>query len=113
MDKEMLGAIAELLQPINNRLERMETDLSGVKEDLAGVKSELAQVKEDGRHTRILLEATNKNVKLLCEAQSANAEKLQQLDRIEATLNDVKSDTEVLKDVVSWHSADIKKLKQA
>lgn len=32
---------------------------------------------------------------------------------MEITLNNVKSDTEVLKEIVSWHSQDIKSLKQA
>lgn len=91
-DKEMLEAMAQLLQPINERLDKIE---------------------EDTRHTRVLLEATNKNVSLLCEAQQETYAKLRQLDRMEITLNNVKSDTEVLKDVVSWHSQDIKSLKQA
>lgn len=30
---------------------------------------------------------------------------------MEITLNNVKSDTEVLKEIVSWHSQDIKSLK--
>lgn len=91
-DKEMLEAMAQLLQPINERLDKIE---------------------EDTRHTRVLLEATNKNVSLLCEAQQETYAKLRQLDRMEITLNNVKSDTEVLKDVVSWHSQDIKSMKQA
>ncbi len=73
----------------------------------------LDQIEEDTRHTRVLLEATNKNMALLCEAQQETYSKLHQLDRMEITLNNVKSGTEALKDVVSWHSQDIKSLKQA
>ena len=99
IDKEMLEAMAQLLQPINERLDKMD--------------GRLDQIEEDTRHTRVLLEATNKNVSLLCEAQQETYAKLRQLDRMEITLNYVKSDTEVLKDVVSWHSQDIKSLRQA
>ena len=99
IDKEMLEAMAQLLQPINERLDKMD--------------GRLDQIEEDTRHTRVLLEATNKNVSLLCEAQQETYAKLRQLDRMEITLNNVKSDTEVLKDVVSWHSQDIKSLRQA
>lgn len=99
VDKDMLEAMAQLLQPINDRLDRVEQSIQ--------------EVKEETRHTRVLVESTNKNLKLMCEAQQETAGKFKQLDRVEMTLNDVKSDTEVIKDVVQWHSGDIKTLKKA
>lgn len=112
-DKEMLEAMAQLLQPISERLDKMDGRLDKIEEIQAQTTSRLDQIEEDTRHTRVLLETTNKNVSLLCEAQQETYAKLRQLDRMEITLNNVKSDTEVLKDVVSWHSQDIKSLKQA
>ena len=112
-DREMLEAMAQLLQPINERLDKIEKAQSQTTCRLDKMDGWLDKIEEDTRHTRVLLEATNKNMSLLCEAQQETYAKLRQLDRMEITLNNVKSDTEVLKDVVSWHSQDIKSLKQA
>lgn len=100
MDKEMLDALAqmmdsklkELVQPINERLDRIE---------------------EDTRHTRVLVEAHDEKFQLIQEAQAETAAKFGQLDRMEQTLNDVKSEVEVIRDVVRSHSSDIAMLKRA
>ncbi|MFA9379493.1 MAG: hypothetical protein ACERKO_00390, partial [Acetanaerobacterium sp.] len=56
---------------------------------------------------------TNKNIQLLFEAQQESASRFSKLDRIEMTLNTVKSDTEVIKTVVTEHSQSIRELKTA
>ncbi len=99
VDKDMLEAMAQLLQPMNDRLDKVEQSIQ--------------EVKEETRRTQVLVESTNKNLKLICEAQQETAGKFKQLERVEMTLNDVKLNTEVIKDVVQWHSSDIKTLKKA
>lgn len=127
MDKELLEAMAQLLQPITNDLAGIKSemaeikgDLSGIKsemsglqDDLSGIKSEIAQTKQDARHTRVVMEAQEEKFQLLCEAQAETAAKFGQLDRMEGTLNKVKSEVQVIRDVVRFHSSDIAILKKA
>ena len=93
MDQELLDALRQVM-----------------KEELRPISDRLDKLEEETRHTRILVEATNKNLKLMCEAQQETSAKFKKIDRMEMTLNDVKSDTEVIKDVVGWHSRDLKKV---
>lgn len=107
VDKDMLEALSKMMD------DKLGNALKPVNERLDGMSDRLDRIEEETRHTRILVESTNKNLKLMCEAQQETAGKFKQLDRVEMTLNDVKSDTEVIKDVVQWHSGDIKTLKKA
>ena len=65
------------------------------------------------RETRILLEDTNQKIKLLAEGHGETVSKLRKLERMERTLDNVKSDVEVIRTVVFWHSEDIQQLKKA
>lgn len=96
MDKEMLDALRQIM-----------------REELEPLKAEIAEIKEDARHTRVLIEAHDEKIQLIHEAQAETAAKLSKLDRMEQTLNDVKSEVEVIRDVVRFHSSDIATLKKA
>ena len=104
VDKEMLMAIRQMmqeeLQPINKRLDSMDDRLSRIEE--RATKIEVVQEN-----------VTNKNIQVLFEGQQGMNEKFRKLDRMEITLNDVKSDTEVIKGVVASHSKSIQDLKLA
>jgi hypothetical protein len=59
LDKEDLQAIAQLLQPINDRLDSMDKRFSsiderfsGIDERLSHVEAQLAEIKEDTETTR-------------------------------------------------------------
>lgn len=122
IDREMLQAIGQLMDV---KLDPIKADIAGLKQsqgELRQTVDALAQLQDglrrnvDGlkhkqeeqvefeRGTRILLEGMDRNIRLLAEGHQINAEKLRRLDRIEMTLNDVKSEVEVIKHVVSWHS---------
>ena len=108
LDEKDLQAIAKLmdanfekaLDPINKRLDSMDERLSRIEERVTKIEV----VQEN---------ITNKNIQLLFEGQQGITEKFQKLDRMEMTLNNVKSDSEVIKDVVTEHSKSIRELKKA
>lgn len=124
MDKEMLEAISQMMdtklasvrnemsQMMDAKLEPIRAELAEVKQGQKALERQQAEQTEFERGTRVLVENVNKNIRLLAEGHSANAAKLQQLDRMESTLNDIKSDTEVLKGIVTWHSEAIDRLKK-
>lgn len=105
----MKGQITSL----ENRMTGVETEITGMKADITEIKQKQDDQAEYERGTRVLVEDVNRSIRLLAEGHSANAAKLQRLDRIEQTMGEVKSDTEVIKNVVSWHSDAIDHLKKA
>ena len=81
---------------------------------LQPIQKELAEIKERVTKIEVVQEnVTNKNIQVLFEGQQGMNEKFRKLDRMEMTLNDVKSDTEVIKGVVASHSKSIQDLKLA
>ncbi len=107
-EKQLLSAISDLmdsklkqvLEPINQKLERIEERVTKVEEHVTKIEV----VQEN---------VTNKNIQLLFETQHEMADKYRKLDRMEMTLNSVKADAEVIKDVVTEHSQSIRELKVA
>lgn len=93
---DVMLMVLQSLRDINTRLDGLETDVK--------------EIREDTRHTRVLLEATNKNVRSLAESQLDIIEKIGKIEGMESILEDVKSDTDVIKQVVTWHSESIKKV---
>lgn len=112
LDEKLDKKFDEKLEPVYQRLDGMDRRLDGMEQRLDRVEKRLDNLEEYSRQTRVLLEDTNQKVRLLAEGQQLLFEKVQRLDKIEETLCNVKSDTEVLKDVVSWHSKDISRLKK-
>ena len=111
-DEQILKAMQSMLDPIKQDLSGLKQDIAEVKQDLTDVKQELSEVK--GRAIKIELvqeNKTNRNIQLLYEVQQGANIKFQRLDQMESTLNAVKSDTEVIKQVVTEHSQSIRELK--
>ena len=100
---DVMLMVLQSLRDINTRLDGLE---AGQK----ALQDEVKEIREDTRHTRVLLEATDKNVRILAESQLNLIEKIGKVEGMEATLEDVKSDTDVIKQVVTWHSDSIKKV---
>lgn len=110
-DEQILKAMQTMLEPIKEDLSGLKQDVSGLKQDMAEVKQELAEVKH--RVTKIELKQENEicpNIQLLVEGHENLAAQLKELEPMKKTLADVKSDTEVLKAVVTQHSQSIHKL---
>ena len=106
-----LQAIAEL---IRSEIQPIRKDVAELKQDISELKQEVSYIKERATKIEVVQEnVTNKNIQVLFEGQQGMNEKFQKLDRMEMTLNAVKSDTEVMKDVVTEHSKSIRDLKLA
>ena len=97
-DEQILQAMKSMLEPIQERLDSFEKGQQEIKERVT--KIEVTQEND-----------TSKRLDLLMEAQQEAAAKLQKLGRIESTLDTVKSDTEIIKSVVTEHSKSIRELK--
>ncbi len=125
-DEQILKAMQSMLEPIKQDLSGLKQDMTEVKQDVAGLKQDVVGLKQDvvglkqdmtevkARVTKIELvqeNKTNRNIQLLFEVQQGINTKFQRLDQMEMTLNAVKSDTEVIKLVVTEHSQSIRELK--
>ena len=131
VDREMLEAIGQLmdtkLEPVYQRMDSMQNEMKTMQGEMktmqgemktmqgeiAGIKQKQEEQIQYARETRILLEDTNRKIQTLAEGHGDTVSRLRKLDCMEKTLSDVKSDVEVIKTVVSWHSEDIQQLKKA
>ena len=99
-EKELLQAISQMmdvkLTPINDRLEKIEERTSKIEERT--LKLEVTLENE-----------TNKNIQLLMEAQSLNAEKMRNLDCV---LDDIESSVVATEAIVRQNIRDINVLKR-
>lgn len=127
MDKELLEAIGKMLDDRDNRLKEhlkadmsammdekiapLQAEISGLKEETRHITEDIAGLKEETRHIRVLVEAHDGKFQLIQEAQAETAAKFSQLDRMEQTLEDVKSEVEVMRDVMQFHTKEITTLK--
>lgn len=102
----------QILQTMKSLLEPMQKDLSELKGDVSELKRDMSELKQRVTKIEVIQENhTNKRLDLLMEYHQETAQKLQRLDILEETLYQVKSDTEVIKSVVTEHSKSIKELK--
>lgn len=107
-EKQLLSALSDLMDS------KLKTALEPIRQDISGIQQDLSEVKERVTKIEVVQEnITNRNIQLLFEGQQGINSKFQKLDRMEMTLNDVKSDTEVVKSVVTQHSQSIRELKEA
>lgn len=99
-EKELLQAIKTIVQEettsINNRLEKIETDVSEIKDRTLKIEVTLEN-------------ETNKNIQLLMEAQSLNAEKMKSIDLV---LDDIESSVVATEAIVRQNIRDINVLKR-
>lgn len=109
VDQELLAAIGLMmdnkLEPIKSDLNELKADVSVLKADVSELKDRVSSLEKKVTKIEVVQEnVTNKNIKVLFESQQGINEKFQKLDRIEIVLNNVKSETEVIRDIVSSHS---------
>lgn len=118
-ENKLLEAIRQIVkeevsQTVEAKLDKkLDEKLEPIKADIGELTAEVAEIREDVRHARVLIEAHDEKLQLLYEAQAETAAKFGQLDRMEKTLNDVKSEAGVIRDIVRFHSSDIATLKKA
>ncbi len=137
----MRQMMEEVVSPIYERMDKMQEELSSVKEEVASVKEEVASVKEEvasvkeevasvkeevasieeevasvkslATKTQIAMENdVVPKIKLLFEGHTILRSRLAQLDEMERILREVLSDVLLLKNIVGWHSGEIRMLKR-
>ncbi len=127
-EKELLQAIKTIVQEettsINNRLEKIETDVSEIKDRTLKIEERASKIEErtlkiEERTSKIeertlkievtLENETNKNIQLLMEAQSLNAEKMKSIDLV---LDDIESSVVATEAIVRQNIRDINVLKR-
>lgn len=127
-EKELLQAIKTIVQEettsINNRLEKIETDVSEIKDRTLKIEERASKIEDrtlkiEERTSKIeertlkievtLENETNKNIQLLMEAQSLNAEKMKSIDLV---LDDIESSVVATEAIVRQNIRDINVLKR-
>ena len=91
IDKEMLEAIGQLLEPI--------------KQDLAEVKQRVTKIEVTQE------QVTNKNIQLLMEGQQMVIDKFKQLDQVAEDVEDVKNTVNALEAITKANTTQIKELR--
>lgn len=135
-EKRLISAFSDMmdtklkqaLDPIKQDLSEMKQDISGlkremseVKQDISGLKQEMSEVKQDiseikKRVKKIEITQENviiKNIRLIFETQQDIIVKFRRLDHAEKVLEEVRSDTQVMKSVIAEHSQAIRELRAA
>ena len=113
-EKELLQAISQMmdvkLTPINDRLEKIEERTSKIEERTSKIEERTLKIEERTLKLEVTLEnETNKNIQLLMEAQSLNAEKMRNLDCV---LDDIESSVVATEAIVRQNIRDINVLKR-
>ena len=79
----------ELLEELIKSVNRMQTDISEIKDKTLKIEERTSKIEERTLKIEVTLEnETNKNIQLLMEAQSLNAEKMKSIDLV---LDDIES----------------------
>ena len=130
-NQELLLAMRQMLEetvaPINKRLDNMDKRLDNMDKRLDNMDKRLDnmdkrldnmdrkvdEVKTLATKTQLTIEnEIAPKIKILFEGQLVLQSRFAQLDRMERILEEVRSDVQTLKAVVSWHSTDIRALKR-
>ena len=89
LTNEDLQAIATLLQPINNRLDKIETDVSSLKESSIKMEADIAALKVGQRELkkdmRVLKDKVSDTYDLALEAWGQSTENRTWLEKNQAT----------------------------
>ena len=79
----------ELLEELIKSVNRMQTDISEIKDRTLKIEERTSKIEDRTLKIEITLEnETNRNIQLLMEAQSLNAEKMKNIDLV---LDDIES----------------------
>ena len=128
-NKEVISVVkdlfAELKNDISNVKEELKNDISNVKEEL---KSDINRLEDridkiedrmDRIEDRVIKiettqeNVTNKNIQLLAEGFENNIKKLEHLENVPEKIENMQSDIDIIKKVVTSHSVEINKLAKA
>ena len=120
MTREDLQQIAELLQPISDRLqalekgqERFEARFESLESRQEKVETRLENLYDEMLQTRILVEKQDHNIRLIAEQYGDIAKKLDKVNEKTAQIEDLQDRVRALETVVISHTTMLKELKKA
>ncbi len=100
----------ELLEGLIKSVNRMQEDISEIKDRTLKIEERTSKIEDRTLKIEITLEnETNKNIQLLMEAQSLNAEKMKNVDMV---LDDIESSVVATEAIVRQNIRDINVLKR-
>ena len=100
----------ELLEELIKSVNRMQEDISEIKDRTLKIEERTSKIEDRTLKIEITLEnETNKNIQLLMEAQSLNAEKMKNVDMV---LDDIESSVVATEEIVRQNIRDINVLKR-
>ena len=95
----------ELLEELIKSVNRMQEDISEIKDRTLKIEERTSKIEDRTLKIEITLEnETNKNIQLLMEAQSLNAEKMKNVDMV---LDDIESSVVATEAIVRQNIRDI------
>ena len=100
----------ELLEELIKSVNRMQEDISEIKDRTLKIEERTSKIEDRTLKIEITLEnETNKNIQLLMQAQSLNAEKMKNVDMV---LDDIESSVVATEAIVRQNIRDINVLKR-
>ena len=100
----------ELLEELIKSVNRMQTDISEIKDRTLKIEERTSKIEDRTLKIEITLEnETNRNIQLLMEAQSLNAEKMKSIDLV---LDDIESSILATEVFARQHIRDMNILKR-
>ena len=100
----------ELLEELIKSVNRMQEDISEIKDRTLKIEERTSKIEDRTLKIEITLEnETNKNIQLLMEAQSLNAEKMKNVDMV---LDDIEFSVVATEAIVRQNIRDINVLKR-
>ena len=100
----------ELLEELIKSVNRMQEDISEIKDRTLKIEERTSKIEDRTLKIEITLEnETNKNIQLVMEAQSLNAEKMKNVDMV---LDDIESSVVATEAIVRQNIRDINVLKR-
>ena len=98
------------MQNIKADMQDMKTDVQNMKADMQNMQADISEIKDRTLKIEVTLEnETNRNIQLLMEAQSLNAEKIKNID---LALDDIESGVVATEAIVRQNIRDINILKR-
>ena len=118
--KEMFHLLLEKINSIDERTQKTDLRLNSIDERtqktdlrLDSIDERLNSIDERTKKTDLRLENTiEPRLQLVLEQHSTTAKKLEKLDKIENKLDDVASDVDVIKEVITKHRGEIDRVKK-
>ena len=98
------------MQNMKADMQDMKTDVQNMKADMQNMQADISEIKDRTLKIEVTLEnETNRNIQLLMEAQSLNAEKIKNID---LALDDIESGVVATEAIVRQNIRDINILKR-